>query len=44
MARLRKEAETPTIEELFERIEHHTGGAVSLEEAGQEVAADRDAR
>lgn len=41
LARLRKDAETPTIEELFQRIEHHTGGEASLSDATRAVAEDK---
>lgn len=44
LARLRKDAETPTIEELFERIGHHTGGEASLSDATAAVAEDRTSR
>jgi hypothetical protein len=44
LARLRKDAETPTVEELFQRIEHHTGGEAGLSDASRAVAEDRDSR
>lgn len=44
LARLRKDAETPTVDELFQRIEQHTGGAASLSDAARAVAEDRDSR
>jgi plasmid stability protein len=44
LARLSEDAETPTIEELFERIDHHTGGRIGLDAATQAVRADRESR
>lgn len=44
LARLRRDAETPTVEELFQRIEHHTGGEASLADTTSAVAEDRDSR
>lgn len=44
LARLVDEARTPTLDEVLGRIEHRTGGRVTLEEAVRAVRADRDAR
>ena len=44
LGRLREEAENPTVEELFARVEHRTGGRVDLATAADVVQADRDAR
>ena len=44
LARLREDALTPTIQELFERVGQHTGGRVDLETAAELVRTDRDAR
>ena len=44
LGRLRIEAETPTIDELFSRIEQRSGGNVSLKTAAQLVRAERDAK
>lgn len=44
LALLRDEAQTPTIDEVFERIEHRTGGRVGLKTAARAVRADRDTR
>ncbi|MGH9188866.1 MAG: FitA-like ribbon-helix-helix domain-containing protein [Acidimicrobiales bacterium] len=44
LALLMDEARTPTLDELLERVEHRTGGRVSLKEAARAVRADRDAR
>ena len=44
LARLREDAETPTIDELFERIEHRTGGRISFGVAVEAIRADRDSR
>ncbi len=44
LARLRKDAETPTVEELFARIDQHTGGAASLADTAEAVADDRQSR
>ncbi len=43
LARLTIEAETPTLEELFDRISYHAGGSVSFDDAVDAVRADRDA-
>lgn len=42
LERLRREAATPTIEELFGRIEHRSGGVVHLADAEAMVRTDRD--
>lgn len=44
LARLREDAETATLAEVFERIEHRTGGRVGLTDSARAVRADRDAR
>ena len=44
LARIAEDARTPTVEEVFERIAHRTGGAVGLKAATRAVRADRDAR
>ena len=44
LERLIVDAETPTLDELFSVVEHHTGGDVSLETAARAVRADRDGR
>jgi plasmid stability protein len=44
LGRLTEEARTPTLEEVLDRIDHRTGGRVSLKEAVRAVRADRDAR
>ena len=44
LARLVEEARTPTLDEVLERIEHRTGGRVSLKDAVRAVRADRGAR
>ena len=44
LARLTDDARTPTIEEVFERIGHRTGGTVGLKAAARAVRADRDSR
>lgn len=43
LARLSDEARKPTLEEVLERVEHRTGGRVTLNEAVRAVRADRDA-
>jgi antitoxin FitA len=37
-------ARTPTLEEIFERIDQRTGGDVSLAFAVETIRADRDSR
>ena len=44
LARLREDAETPTIDEVLDRIEHRSGGKVGLKAAARLVRADRDDR
>jgi len=44
LARLREDAQTPTLEEVLDRIEHRSGGKVGLKTAARAVRADRDAR
>jgi hypothetical protein len=41
LARLVEEARTPTLDEVLERVEHRTGGRVSLADAARAVRADR---
>lgn len=41
LARLRDDAQTLTVEELFERIEHRTAGRVGFATAARAVRADR---
>ena len=44
LARLRGDAETPTLAEVFERIGHHTGGKLSAADAVRAIRSDRDSR
>jgi hypothetical protein len=44
LARLVDEARTPTLEEVLDRVEHRTGGRLSLKESARAVRADRDTR
>jgi plasmid stability protein len=44
LAQLSAEARSPTLDELFERVEHRTGGRVPLKAAARAVRAERDAR
>jgi plasmid stability protein len=44
LARLVEDARTPTVDELFSRIEHRTGGRASLKDTTRAVRADRDTR
>jgi plasmid stability protein len=44
LARLSAEARTPTLDELFDRVEQRTGGRVGLKAAARAVRAERDAR
>ena len=44
LARLTEEARTPTVDELLERVEHRSGGRVSLKAATRAVRAQRDSR
>jgi plasmid stability protein len=42
LARLTEEARTPTLEELFERVEKRSGLNISLDEAVQYIREDRE--
>ena len=44
LGRLNEEAAMPTLDELFERIGHRSGGRIGLQQAVKAVRADRDAR
>lgn len=44
LGRLRDEVGRPTLEELFERIEHRTGGKIGFKAAARVIRADREAR
>jgi len=44
LARLTEEAAKPTLEELLDRIELHSGGRVDRDTAVNAVRAERDAR
>jgi len=44
LAVLSEDARTPTLDELFKEIDHHTGGELTLEDAAAEVRADRNDR
>jgi antitoxin FitA len=44
LARLVEEARTPTLDEVLQRIEHRTGGRVTLKQAVRAVRADREGR
>ena len=44
LARLRDDAQTPTVEETLAHIEYRTGGNVGLRAAARAVRADRDAK
>ena len=44
LERLIDDAATPTLDELFATVGHHTGGQVSLDEAAALVRRDRDER
>lgn len=44
LARFRTEAATPTLDELFERVVHRTGGRLALADAAAEVRQDREQR
>ena len=44
LARLRDDAETPTLTEVFDRIEHHTGGKLRAADAVRAIRSDRDTR
>ena len=44
LSRLRDDAETPTVEELFDRVGRRSGGRVGLKRAAQLVRSERDTR
>lgn len=44
LALLTDAAQTPTLEEIFERIDQRTGGDISLAFAVETIRADRDSR
>jgi L-amino acid N-acyltransferase YncA len=44
LERLIDDATTPTLDELFANVDHHTGGEVALEDAVDAVRHDRDTR
>jgi len=44
LSRLIAEADRPTLEEVFERVGHRTGGSVSFDAAAGAVRSDRDRR
>lgn len=44
LARLREDAQTPTVAEVLERIEYRTGGTLGFRAAARAVRSDRDAR
>jgi hypothetical protein len=44
LARLKEDAQTPTLEEILERAGGRAGGRVSLKDAAKAVRAERDAR
>jgi antitoxin FitA len=44
LAHLIQEASTPTLGELFDRIEQRSGGRFTMEDAVAAVRADRDSR
>jgi plasmid stability protein len=44
LARLVEEARSPTLDEVLERVQHRTGGRVSLRDAARAVRADRRER
>jgi plasmid stability protein len=44
LARLRDDALTPTVAEVFERIEYRTGGKLGFRASTRAVRSDRDAR
>jgi hypothetical protein len=44
LARLREDAQTPTLAEVLDRVEHRSGGKVGFKTAARAVRADRDAR
>ena len=44
LARLREDAENPTVDEVLARIEHRSGGRLSIEDATRLVRDERDSR
>lgn len=44
LGRLVADARTPTLDEVLERVQHRTGGRVTLKDAVRAVRGDRDAR
>lgn len=44
LTRLSEDARTPTVVELFARIEHRSGGTVGFAAAVEAIRADRDDR
>jgi antitoxin FitA len=42
--KLREDAKTPTVEELFERVSLRSGGTITLEAAAKALRAERDTR
>jgi plasmid stability protein len=44
LARLREDAENPTLEELLVRVSQRSGGRVGFKAAARAVRADRDSR
>jgi antitoxin FitA len=44
LGRLSDDAQTPTVQELFERVRMRSGGSITLKAAAREVRAERDAR
>ena len=44
LGRLVQDARTLSVEELFERVGHRTGGKTSAADAAQAVRAERDSR
>ena len=44
LARLREEAETETLDEVFARVEHRSRGKVRLGTAAELIRTERDAR
>jgi antitoxin FitA len=44
LARLREDAENPTLEELLEHVSQRSGGRVGFKAAARAVRSDRDSR
>jgi len=44
LGRLVEDARTMTVDEVFERASHRTGGVVTFRDAARAVRAERDAR